>query len=126
MAKLFLIIASISGFLAVAIGAFGAHGLKQKISVDLMAAYQTGVQYHFYHTLALLAVGILLQQFPQSMAFKVSGWMLLLGMVVFSGSLYVLAITGSRWIGAMTPIGGVAFLLAWVALAVGVYQSLGR
>jgi len=126
MAKLFLIIASISGFLAVAIGAFGAHGLKQKISVDLMAAYQTGVQYHFYHTLALLAVGILLQQFPQSMAFKVSGWMLLLGMVVFSGSLYVLAITGSRWIGAMTPIGGVAFLVAWLALATGIYQSLGR
>ena len=81
MAKLFLIIASISGFLAVAIGAFGAHGLKQKISVDLMAAYQIGVQYHFYHTLALLGVGILLQQFPQSMAFKVSGWMLLLGIV---------------------------------------------
>lgn len=126
MAKLFLTIASISGFLAVAIGAFGAHGLKQKITEEMMAVYQTGVQYHFYHTLALLGVGILLQQFPQSAAFKLSGWMLLAGMLLFSGSLYLLALTGTRWLGAITPIGGLAFLIAWATLAVGVYQSTGR
>lgn len=126
MAKIFLMAASISGFLAVAIGAFGAHGLKQKISEEMMTVYQTGVQYHFYHTLALLGVGILLQQFPQSLALKVSGWGMLVGMLVFSGSLYLLALSGTRWLGAITPIGGVALLVAWLALAVAIYQSVGR
>jgi uncharacterized membrane protein YgdD (TMEM256/DUF423 family) len=126
MAKIFLMAASISGFLAVAIGAFGAHGLKQKISEEMMAVYQTGVQYHFYHTLALLGVGILLQQFPHSLALKVSGWGMLLGMLVFSGSLYLLALSGTRWLGAITPIGGLALLVAWLALAVGINQSVGR
>lgn len=126
MAKLFLCLASISGFMAVAIGAFGAHGLKARISEELMAVYQTGVQYHFYHTLALLGVGILVHLFPQSGAFRLSGWMMLVGMLVFSGSLYVLALTGVRWLGAITPLGGVAFLVAWAALAVGIYQSVGR
>jgi uncharacterized membrane protein YgdD (TMEM256/DUF423 family) len=126
MAKIFLMAASISGFLAVAIGAFGAHGLKQKISEEMMAVYQTGVQYHFYHTLALLGVGILLQQFPHSLALKVSGWGMMIGMLVFSGSLYLLALSGTRWLGAITPIGGIALLVAWLALAVGIYQSVGR
>jgi uncharacterized membrane protein YgdD (TMEM256/DUF423 family) len=126
MAKIFLMAASISGFLAVAIGAFGAHGLKQKISEEMMAVYQTGVQYHFYHTLALLGVGILLQQFPHSLALKVSGWGMLIGMLVFSGSLYLLVLSGTRWLGAITPIGGLALLVAWLALAVGIYQSVGR
>jgi uncharacterized membrane protein YgdD (TMEM256/DUF423 family) len=126
MAKIFLMAASISGFLAVAIGAFGAHGLKQKISEEMMAVYQTGVQYHFYHTLALLGVGILLQQFPHSLALKVSGWGMLVGMLVFSGSLYLLVLSGTRWLGAITPIGGLALLVAWLALAVGIYQSVGR
>jgi uncharacterized membrane protein YgdD (TMEM256/DUF423 family) len=126
MAKIFLMAASISGFLAVAIGAFGAHGLKQKISEEMMAVYQTGVQYHFYHTLALLGVGILLQQFPHSLALKVSGWGMLVGMLVFSGSLYLLVLSGTRWLGAITPIGGLALLVAWFALAVGIYQSVGR
>lgn len=126
MAKLFLMAASLSGFLAVAIGAFGAHGLKQKISEDMMTVYQTGVQYHFYHTLALLGVGVLLAQFPQSVPLKVSGWAMLAGMLVFSGSLYLLALTGTRWLGAITPIGGLSLLVAWLALAVGVYQAVGR
>lgn len=126
MAKLFLMMASISGLLAVAIGAFGAHGLKQKLPADLLAVYQTGVQYHFYHTLALLAVGLLVHQFPQTTAFKSSGWLMVIGMLVFSGSLYLLAITGIRWLGAITPLGGIALLLGWAALAVGVYQSFGR
>ena len=100
MAKLFLMAASLSGFLGVAIGAFGAHSLKQKISDEMMAVYQTGVQYHFYHTLALLGVGILLHQFPQSLALKLSAWGMLIGMLVFSGSLYLLALSGTRWLGA--------------------------
>ncbi len=126
MAKLFLMMASFSGLLAVLIGAFGAHGLKQKLAEDMMAVYQTGVQYHFYHTFGLLAVGILLQQFPHTGAFKLSGWMMVVGMVMFSGSLYLLAITGTRWLGAITPIGGLAFIIAWAAMAVGVYQAVGR
>jgi uncharacterized membrane protein YgdD (TMEM256/DUF423 family) len=91
-----------------------------------MTVYQTGVQYHFYHTLALLAVGLLVQQFPQTSAFKFSGWLMVGGMLIFSGSLYLLAISGTRWLGAITPLGGVALLAAWAAMAVGVYQSFGR
>ena len=117
MSKLFLLTAAISGFLAVGLGAFGAHGLKARLTADLMAAYQTGVQYHFYHCFALLAAGLLLMQFPQATSFKVSGWGFLLGSLIFSGSLYLLAFTGTRWLGAITPFGGSAFLLGWGALA---------
>ena len=94
MAKIFLIIASCSGFLVVALGAFGAHGLKGRLTQELMTVYQTGVQYHFYHTLALLALGIMLQQYPQATAFKYSAFLMVAGLVIFSGSLYVLAFTG--------------------------------
>ena len=114
MAKTLLMLAAISGLLAVAIGAFGAHGLKGRITTDLMAVFQTGVQYHFYHTLALLLVGILMLQFPQVSLLKWSGLLFAAGMVIFSGSLYVMALTGIKWLGAITPIGGVAFIAGWL------------
>ena len=96
MAKTFLMIAALSGLLAVAIGAFGAHGLKDRVAADLMTVYQTGVQYHFYHTLALLMVGLLMLQYPQLGLLKWSGWLFVAGMLIFSGSLYMLALTGVK------------------------------
>lgn len=123
MAKTYLLIAALNGFLAVALGAFGAHGLKQRLSADLLAVYQTGVQYHFYHTLALFLVAALMLHLPQSTSLRWSALLFCIGMSVFSGSLYVLSITGVRWLGAITPIGGVAFLAGWIVLAVAVWKA---
>ena len=123
MPNTFLILGAINAFLCVAIGAFGAHGLKEKLSTDMLAVYQTAVQYHFYHALGLAAVGLVLAHFPKSWPVTLSGWMMLAGIVLFSGSLYVLSLTGMRWLGAITPIGGVAFLLAWALLAYGVWDA---
>jgi len=103
--------------LAVAFGAFGAHALKSKLVPDLMAVYQTAVQYHFWHALGLLAVGILLLQKPESGALAAAAWLLVAGLAIFCGSLYVLALTGTRGWGAVAPVGGTAFLAAWAALA---------
>lgn len=122
MSKIYLLIAAINGFLAVALGAFGAHGLKQKLSADMLAVYQTGVQYHFYHTLALFGVALLMLQMPQSPALRWSALLFVIGIIVFSGSLYVLSITGMRWLGAVTPLGGVAFLCGWILLAVAAWK----
>ncbi len=122
MAKTYLLIAALNGFLAVALGAFGAHGLKQKLSADMLAVYHTGVQYHFYHTFALFGVALLMLQLPQSAALRWSALLFVVGIAIFSGSLYVLAITGVRWLGAITPLGGVAFLAGWMALAMAVWN----
>jgi uncharacterized membrane protein YgdD (TMEM256/DUF423 family) len=84
---------------------------------DLLATFQTGVQYHMYHSLALLAVGILVLQFPAQTGLRIAGFLFLAGIIIFSGSLYVLALSGIRWLGAITPIGGVAFLAGWALLA---------
>ena len=104
-------------FVAVAFGAFGAHALRSKLAPDLMAVFQTAVQYHFWHALGLLAVGILLAQKPESGTLAAAAWLLVAGIVIFCGSLYVLALTGTRGWGAMAPVGGTAFLAAWAALA---------
>ncbi len=114
--KRVLVIAAISGALAVMLGAFGAHGLKKIISQDMLTIYQTGVQYQFYHTFALLIVSILMQ-FGKSKALKWSAYLFMAGIVLFSGSLYTLSITGIKTLGAITPIGGVAFIAGWIALA---------
>lgn len=124
MAKTFLTIAAICGMFAVIIGAFGAHGLKHRLSAEMMDVYQTAVQYHFYHSLALLAVGMLLLQYPGAAAFQWSGWSLFAGIIIFSGSLYVMALTEIKWMGAITPLGGLAFIAGWLALAIGVYQHI--
>lgn len=122
MSKMYLLIAAVNGFLAVTLGAFGAHGLKQKLSADMLAVYQTGVQYHFYHTLALFGVALLMLQLPQSAALRWSALLFCIGIAIFSGSLYVLAISGVRWLGAITPLGGAAFLVGWIMLAVAVWN----
>jgi uncharacterized membrane protein YgdD (TMEM256/DUF423 family) len=117
------------GFLAISMGAFGAHGLKERFSSlggepgglsaeRLEASFHTAAQYHMYCALAILAVGILVHLGRGGAALQAAGWLFLVGSLVFSGSLYVLATTGLRWLGAITPLGGVAMIAAWVALAV--------
>ena len=114
--------AAISGFLAVALGAFGAHGLKNTLSVEMMSVFQTSVQYQSIHTLALLAVAILYIQFPGANLLAWSGLAFLLGLVIFSGSLYILSLSGMSWLGAITPIGGLCFLLGWCLLLISAFN----
>jgi len=112
-------VGAVWGFLAVAMGAFGAHGFKDRLAeLGTGPNFQTAAQYQMYCALALLAVGLLVLTGRSGTAASVAGWGLLLGSLIFSGSLYVLALTGLRWLGAITPIGGVAMLVGWAALAV--------
>ena len=116
-AKLFLTLGAIAAMLAVILGAFGAHALRAKVPADLLAVYNTGVQYHVWHALGLLAVGLVAMHVRDSAALVWAGWLMLAGIVLFSGSLYVLVVTGIRWLGAVTPFGGTAFIAAWALLA---------
>jgi uncharacterized membrane protein YgdD (TMEM256/DUF423 family) len=103
--------------LAVALGAFGAHALRARLAPEALAIYQTAVQYHFWHALGLLAVGILMAQWPDERRLACAAWLLATGLLLFSGSLYLLAVTGERWLGAVTPFGGGAFIAAWLLVA---------
>ncbi|MFO1312244.1 MAG: DUF423 domain-containing protein [Burkholderiales bacterium] len=116
-ARLTLTVASVAMFLAVALGAFGAHALKARLSPDMSAVWQTAVQYHAWHALALFGLGLLMLHWPERLGLGLAAWLLLAGVVLFSGSLYALALTGVRGLGAVTPIGGVAFLAGWAVLA---------
>ncbi len=117
VSSLFITLAAASGWLAVTLGAFGAHALKSRLPADLLAIWQTAVQYQFWHTLALFGVGILLAQGSfSSRALIASGWLFACGILVFSGSLYMLALTNIRWLGAITPVGGALWLAAWACL----------
>lgn len=123
MPTIFLTLGAVNAFLCVAFGAFGAHSLKQTLAADMLVVYQTGVQYHFYHALGLIAVGLVLLHFPKSRPIVLSGWLMLAGIVLFSVSLYALSLTGIRGLGMITPFGGVAFLSAWALLAYGVWGA---
>jgi uncharacterized membrane protein YgdD (TMEM256/DUF423 family) len=117
-------IGAVAMFLAVALGAFGAHALKARLAPDLLAVWQTAVQYHFWHALALIAIGILIAlALPGSALLRWAGWLMVAGILLFSGSLYALALSGVRSLGAVTPFGGVAWIAAWVLLAVAVWKS---
>lgn len=109
-AKLFLIIGAVAALLAVALGAFAAHGLRGRLSPDMLAIFETGVRYQMYHALALVALAAMIDRLP---ALAGAGWCFVAGTLIFSGSLYVLSITGIRWLGAITPVGGVTFLAGW-------------
>jgi uncharacterized membrane protein YgdD (TMEM256/DUF423 family) len=122
MAKTILMIASILLALAVALGAFGAHGLKSQLSTDMLQTYKTGVDYHFYHALGLLLIGILAVSYPSELV-KWSAILLTAGIVLFSGSLYALAISGIKWLGAITPLGGISFIAGWVLLFLAVWKK---
>ena|ERR1051326_832549 len=123
MTRLFFVIGSISGFLAVAIGAFAAHALKEKLPPDLFNIFEVGVRYHFYHALALFAVAWGITQFPNS-NLTPAGWLFVAGTVIFSGSLYAMSLTGFRWLGAITPVGGVCFLAGWFWMAWQVWKAV--
>jgi uncharacterized membrane protein YgdD (TMEM256/DUF423 family) len=110
-------------FVAVALGAFGAHALRARLAPDMSAVWQTAVQYHAWHALGLLAVGVLLLHFPERGGLGWAGGLFTAGIVLFSGSLYALAFTGIRGLGAITPLGGVAFLAGWLALAWTVWRN---
>jgi uncharacterized membrane protein YgdD (TMEM256/DUF423 family) len=117
---------AILGFLAVGFGAFGAHGLKERLEeLGTTANYNTAAQYHMYHALAMLAVGFVATSRPGTSA-QVAGWAFSIGVILFSGSLYALAITGDRWWGRVTPFGGVALLVGWIALAIAAWSPMER
>jgi len=120
--RLALVLGALLAFLAVALGAFGAHALKGRLSADDAAIWQTAVQYHGWHALALLACGLVLQARPDAGAVVVAAWLFVAGVALFGGSLYALALGAPRWIVAVTPIGGVAFLAGWAAFAWGAWR----
>lgn len=114
-AQLALIVGALYGFLGVALGAFGAHGLKARLSPELLTVWKTAVEYQFYHALALLLVALLASQRPSSLLGG-TGLCFALGVLIFSGSLYAYALSGLRWLGAITPLGGLLFLAGWALL----------
>ncbi len=114
----FILIGASGGFLSVALGAFGAHAIKQWLSADLMAVYQTAVSYQMYHSLGLILIALVYQH-QQNRLVKTAGWLMLSGITIFSGSLYILTLTGTRWLGAITPVGGILLLLSWLLLVLG-------
>ncbi|WP_223068731.1 DUF423 domain-containing protein [Paenibacillus caui] len=118
-----LMLGGIMMFLAVALGAFGAHALKNKLSEDQMKTYQTGIQYHLAHGLGLLLTGLMANQLDSSSLVNLAGWLLAAGIVLFSGSLYALSLTGIRKLGAITPLGGIAFLAGWVLVVIAAIQG---
>lgn len=125
MFKIFIILGSINMLLSVALGAFGAHGLRDRLTTDMLAVYQTAVQYHMIHAIGLLIVGVLVNYFSPSAWIHWAGWSLFIGIVIFSGSLYILSTTGIRWLGAITPIGGMAFIIGWLCLCIAAWKHIG-
>jgi uncharacterized membrane protein YgdD (TMEM256/DUF423 family) len=122
-AKLFLILGGFNAALVVLLGAFGAHALKARLSAEMLAVYQTGVYYHLFHALGLLAVGLVATQIADTVYLKWSGWLMLAGIILFSGSLYVLSVSGLRWFGIVTPFGGISFIAAWTLFVVAIVKS---
>jgi uncharacterized membrane protein YgdD (TMEM256/DUF423 family) len=116
MTRTFWLLGCAFALLGVAAGAFGAHGLRARLSTEMLAVWETAARYQLFHALALLAVALAASRWPGS-AWALAGWLFAAGIVVFSGSLYLLAFTGVRWLGAITPLGGACFLAGWLALA---------
>jgi uncharacterized membrane protein YgdD (TMEM256/DUF423 family) len=121
MTRTFATLACLLAFLAVAAGAFGAHALRARLTPELLAVWETAARYEVYHALALLGVAWALDRWPGRPA-VIAGWLFIVGIVLFSGSLYVLSISGVRWLGAITPLGGLAFLAGWVFLAMHLWK----
>lgn len=116
MDRVFFAAGCVSAAVAVGLGAFGAHGLRARLVPDLLTTFEIGVRYQLYHALGLVAVGLALARWPSSGS-GLAGWLFIAGTLLFSGSLYVLAFTGVRWLGAVTPLGGAAFIAGWMVLA---------
>jgi uncharacterized membrane protein YgdD (TMEM256/DUF423 family) len=120
MDKTFMFVGALMGGVGVALGAFGAHGLRGRISPEMLTVFETGVRYHMYHALALLATAALVPRID-GRALLIAGWSFTAGIVLFSGSLYALALSGITTLGAVTPLGGVAFIVGWISLAVAAF-----
>lgn len=118
-----LVLGAVAGGLAVVLGAFGAHGLEGHVSPGRLGVWRTAVDYHFYHALALIATGLALQRLPEVPALRVSCALFVGGILTFSGSLYALVLTDTPWLGAVAPVGGIAFILAWAFFAWGVWRA---
>lgn len=128
MRPIFVTLGCFSALIGVGMGAFGAHGLKPVLSPEMLAIYQTAVNYQMWHALGLLVIGVLQQQMPDRMMISWAGWIMFAGILFFSGSLYLLAILNLPWLGMITPIGGGCFLLAWLLLSIPLIKkkSTGR
>jgi uncharacterized membrane protein YgdD (TMEM256/DUF423 family) len=122
MDRLFFLIGALSAFAGVAAGAFGAHGLKERLGAEMLAVFETGVRYQMYHAFALVASAWAADRWPGTLT-SAAGWLFVAGTLVFSGSLYALSLTGQRWLGAITPLGGLAFLAGWLCLAAACWKS---
>ena len=122
MTRFMMCSGAISAALSVALGAFAAHGLKSRLSEDMLAVFQTGVQYQFYHSLGLILIGLIAYVFKPTGLLTTAGLLMLGGILLFSGSLYALTATGIRSLGMITPFGGVAFIVAWLLLALGIWR----
>lgn len=126
MGRLFIILGSFNMFMSVALGAFGAHMLRGLVTAERLAVYNTGVHYHMVHALGLIAVGIFIGQIGMSKTLTWAGWLLQFGIICFSFSLYFLVMLNAGWLGAITPVGGVAFLIGWILLAVSAARTIKR
>jgi uncharacterized membrane protein YgdD (TMEM256/DUF423 family) len=115
MDRLFVALGALSAFIAVAAGAFGAHALKSRLTPDMLAVFEVGVRYQMYHAFALIACAWAATKWPGTLV-NASGWLFVAGTIVFSGSLYALSLSGVRWLGMITPLGGLAFLAGWICL----------
>ena len=124
MDRVFFIIGSVLAGLAVALGAFGAHGLKNLVSPELIETWEKAVRYQIYHALAMLLLAWAITHWPESAnLWSLGGWLFLAGVVLFSGSLYLLVLSGIRWLGAITPFGGVALVTAWLCLMIAAWRA---
>lgn len=123
MANFFTGIGAVLAAIGVALGAFGAHGLRAKLEPRLLEIWQTGVEYHMYHALGLILLGLLLSWAPSGALINWSGGLMLAGILFFSGSLYLLVLTGLGWLGAITPLGGLSFIIAWLLLAAALFSA---
>ena len=122
--RLWIVLGAVNALLSVAAGAFGAHALKARLSPELLTIFETGARYHMYHALGLIAVGLVAQARPSPLL-PAAGWAMLAGILLFSGSLYALALSGVRALGAITPLGGLGFLVGWALLALGAWRQGG-
>ncbi|MCK9394824.1 MAG: DUF423 domain-containing protein [Methylobacter sp.] len=124
MNPVFLLLGAFSALTGVGMGAFGAHGLKAVISPEMLAVYQTGVTYQMYHALGLIGIALICRQAPDSRLLHWAGWLMFAGILLFSGSLYSLALANHKWLGIITPFGGVCFLAAWLLIALFAIQNI--
>lgn len=118
MTRIFLAIASVLGGISVILGAFASHALKDRLSDRALEIWETGTKYQMYHALALILIALLITRLPASTPLLVAGYAFIAGILLFSGSLYALSLSGIKWLGAITPLGGVAFIIGWICLAV--------